>query len=57
MGKRLTIAEVEARAATALARGNDFAALGQRVRADKQFEIASRWLDRANVLRGYGDGT
>lgn len=55
--KRAAIAHAEAMAAHWLALGNQALENGNPDLAQRHFERSGKQLDKANRLRGYGDGT
>jgi hypothetical protein len=57
MTKRERILDAEAKAGTWLAEGNAALERGDKAKAEKCFAKSGTYLDRANRLRGYGDGS
>jgi outer membrane protein assembly factor BamD (BamD/ComL family) len=55
MAKKLSIPELEARASSALADANEASERGDKAKADRLYEKAQHWLDRANYEKGDSD--
>jgi hypothetical protein len=51
------IAHAEAEGSRHLGNGNDHAEAGRSKAAERSYAAAQRWLDEANRLRGWGNGT
>lgn len=59
MGRPLSerIAHAEAEGSRHLGNGNDHAEAGRAKAAERSYAAAQKWLDEANRLRGWGDGS
>ncbi len=51
------IAHAEAEGSRHLGNANEHAEAGRQRAADRSYAAAQKWLDEANRLRGWGDGT